>query len=77
MRLKHKRLFIERVEIVGHVKDRESTLDRLCKDGFKIKQLGPYTNAKLWPSVDPGRFEVVADKILSEEDLAAMRRRSE
>jgi hypothetical protein len=58
---------IERVEIVGDMADRQSTLMEMDRDGWNVKAIGPYTDRRLFPSVDCTRFKLVAERLLDEQ----------
>lgn len=58
--VKHKRF--ERVEVVGPVEERERVLHELHEAGFRTTWSGPYTDAELWPKVDPRRFKFIAER---------------
>lgn len=55
---------IERVEIVGMTCDRQKILDELYADGYRVTSSGPYTNKRMFPSVDPERFKLVAERVI-------------
>lgn len=55
---------IERIEIVGLMTDRQSTLDEMDSEGWSIKAIGPYTDKKMFPKVDATRFRLVAERVI-------------
>lgn len=53
---------IERIEIVGLMTDRQSTLDEMDNEGWSVKAIGPYTDRRMFPTVDVTRFQLVAER---------------
>lgn len=76
MTIKRKTTVITRVEIVGDEQSLQKTLKDLYLDGFIITYSGPYTDAKLWPKVDPSRFEIIAEKVSHKSYASNMRNKS-
>lgn len=55
---------IERVEIIGDMTDRQCTLMEMDRDGWSVKAIGPYTDRKMFPTVDVTRFRLVAERVM-------------
>ena len=61
---RHKKTFIERVEIVDRMEVIAATLDRLHKDGYRVTHSGPCPAGRndQWKMVDFNWFKVIAER---------------
>ena len=62
MKRKRKTTIIERVEIVDEEYRRALIMSRLSDDGYRIIHLGPYRDAKSFPSVNIDWFMLTAER---------------
>lgn len=53
---------IERVQIVDEERKRALIVGWLGSDGYRIVFIGPYIDAKTWPSVNPDWFHLEAER---------------
>lgn len=53
---------IERVQIVDEERKRALIVSRLAEEGYRIVSIGPYIDAKSWPSVNPDWFRLEAER---------------
>lgn len=56
-----KRETIERIEMVFPANRRDTVFDALYATGWRITQIGPYTDKKMWPKCDPSRVQIIAE----------------
>jgi len=59
---------IERIEIVDNFANESSVFAELRDGGYRITHSGPYTNKKMWPTVDQDRFMLTAERELKPND---------
>ena len=64
MKRKRKTTIIERVEIVDEEYRRALIVSRLSDDGYRIIHLGPYRDAKSFPSVNIDWFTLTAERVV-------------
>ena len=62
MKRKRKTTVIERVEIVDEEYRRALVMSRLSDDGYRIIHIGPYRDAKTFPSVNVDWFMLTAER---------------
>ena len=53
---------IERVEIVDEERKRALIVSRLAEEGYRIVFVGPYSDAKTFPSVNVDWFRLEAER---------------
>ena len=53
---------IERVQIADEERKRALIVVRLAEEGYRILSIGPYIDAKTWPSVNPDWFHLEAER---------------
>jgi hypothetical protein len=63
-----KTTLIERIEIVEHFANESSVFAELRDEGYRITHSGPYTNRKMFPTVDADRFMLTAERELKPND---------
>ena len=64
MKRKRKTTVIERVEIVDEEYRRALIMSRLSDDGYRIIHIGPYRDAKTFPSVNVDWFMLTAERVV-------------
>jgi hypothetical protein len=55
---------IERIEIIEHFENESSVFAELKEKGYRVTHSGPYTNKKMFPTVDPNQFMLTAEREL-------------
>lgn len=61
-----RRQVVERLTIAGQRKDSERVTKWLTARGFRFVQSGPYTDRKMFPSVDVKRFKFIVERVIEE-----------
>lgn len=57
-----KREYREYVTLIGRQVDAKEAMEWLHDEEFTISQCGPYSDAEMWPKVDPDRFKFIAHR---------------
>ena len=63
MKRKRKTTIIERVYIIDEEYRRALIMSRLSDDGYRIIHIGPYRDAKTFPSVNIDWFMLTAERV--------------
>lgn len=58
---------IERLDIIGLMIERQSTLNEMDNNGWSIKAIGPYIDRRMFPTVDVTRFRLVAERVVDDK----------
>ena len=56
------RTVVERIELVCPSEKRNEVYEELASDGWRVTHGGPYTDKKMWPTVDPTRCKITAER---------------
>ena len=56
------RTVVERIGLVCPSEKRNEVYDELASDGWRVTRGGPYTDEKMWPTVDPTRCQIIAER---------------
>ncbi len=65
---KVERTVFERIKVIGPMDESMVVLDMLHDEGWRTTRTGPYTDRKMWPSVDDKRFLFWAEREIRENE---------